>query len=141
MSALRSFGLTWREQGESFRADRYKSIEGLSLERMKAMAILKGPTLETLHQLEEAPNSLEYDVNHVRRRLVSLSAGQGQVRFITQPKSMTMRATSTRQPELDLSLHSMPVPPSVRATTQCHNRRPRLWPESRLGAHGGLAGH
>jgi hypothetical protein len=72
MSALRSFGLTWREQGESFRADRYKSIEGLSLERMKAMATLKGPTLETLHQLEEAPNSLtdlEYDVNHVRRLL------------------------------------------------------------------------
>ena len=30
-----------------------QSIEGLSLERMKAMAILKGPTLETLHQ--EAP--------------------------------------------------------------------------------------
>ena len=69
-----------------------QSIEGLSLERMKAMAILKGPTLETLHQLEEAPNSLtdlEYDVNHVRRRLVSLSAGQGQVRFVTQPKPTT----------------------------------------------------
>ena len=61
-------------------------------------------------------------MNHVRRRLVSLSAGQGQVRFVTQPKSMTMRATSTRQPELDLSLHSMPVPPSVRATLATEDR-------------------